>query len=191
MEEQDEIRRIIQGLQKGEVLLYPTDTVWGLGCDPNNEEAVQKVLALKGYEKSRPLILLVSDPAQLNRYVRVIPEVAWDLVEETVDPLTVIYPEGYHLAESVKAEDGSVGIRVVEKGFCGRLLRKYRKPLVSTSANQKGEKPPGELMDVPEEIREGVDRVVPSALANDEDMTGVPSSVIKLGKKGEVEVIRK
>lgn len=191
MDAQEQIRDAIRVLEEGGLILYPTDTIWGVGCDPGNTDAIDRLLRLKGYEGPRPLVVLVSDEAQLNRYVKEVPAVAWDLVEEAPDAsLTIIYPEGYRVAEQIKGEDGSLAIRVVKQGFCGQLLKKYGKPLVSTSANVKGQSSPAAFRDVSDRIQTGVDKVIPAHFA-DEHMTMKASSVIKLGEKGEVEVVRK
>ncbi len=191
MDAQEQIRDAIRVLEEGGLILYPTDTIWGIGCDPQNEEAIGRLLRLKAYDGPRPLVVLVSDEAQLNRYVKEVPEVAWDLIEEAPDAsLTIIYPEGYQVAEQIKGEDGSLAIRVVKQGFCGQLLKKYGKPLVSTSGNVKGQNPPADFGDISDRIRTGVDAVIPAHFA-DEHMTKKASPVIKLGEKGEVEVVRK
>ena len=179
----------VEVLRGGGVILYPTDTVWGIGCDATNPEAVAKVFALKQRDEAKSLVLLASDLDMVARYIKVIPQIAIDLVEVNDAPMTLIYPGAQYLAGNVVAEDGSVGIRIPLGGFCLDLVRRLRKPLVSTSANISGEPTPGRFTEISEAIRKGVDYTVP--LRFDKDATGKPSQIIKLGLGGEVTIIRK
>lgn len=185
-------------LRDGGVILYPTDTVWGIGCDACNEEAVEKVFRIKRRSGAKSLIVLASDLDMVAKYVKEIPSVAIDLVEVNDAPMTIIYPGAQYLAPNVVAEDGSVGIRIPlsmsdsaeEDGgtFCRELVRRLRKPLVSTSANVSGEPSPLSFNDISEEILSAVDYVVPRSFGR--SATGRASQIIKLGLKGEVEIIR-
>ena len=175
-------------LKAGGVILYPTDTVWGIGCDATNEEAVRKVFGIKRRSDSKSLVLLASDLDMVARFVKEIPSIAIDLVEVNDAPMTIIYPEGQGLAPGVTAEDGSVGIRIPMNDFCLELSRKLRKPLVSTSANISGEATPKTFAEISEEIKGAVDYTVPEGLGA--GATGKASQIIKVGLKGEVEIIR-
>ena len=188
MKDEEIIPGAIEALKKGGVILYPTDTVWGLGCDATIEAAVAKVFAIKRRSEAKSLVLLAADLDMVARYVREIPSIAIDLVEVNDAPMTIVYPGAQGLAPNVVAEDGSVGIRIPRNDFCINLLRKFRKPLVSTSANISGEPSPKMFRDISEEIRGAVDFIVPARLAK--DSTGKPSQIIKLGLRGEVEIIR-
>ncbi|MEM9022855.1 MAG: L-threonylcarbamoyladenylate synthase [Bacteroidota bacterium] len=186
---QEEIANSIRALNEGQTLLYPTDTVWGIGCDATNEAAVRKVMALKQRDDSKSMIVLVSDDAMLNRYVEEVPAIAWDLLDLEDKPLTIIYSGARQLAPSVVAEDGSVGIRMVQEPFCQALLRKFRKPIVSTSANISGSPTPGSFAAIEPAILEGVDYVV--NLRQQEQGAARPSGILKIATNGEVQIIRK
>jgi L-threonylcarbamoyladenylate synthase len=187
---QEEIANAIDVLRKGGTILYPTDTVWGLGCDATNEEAVSKVFKIKKREEAKSLIILLDEDIKLNKYVRDVPEMAWDLIELSDTPLTIIYSEPYNLAKNViNIEDNTVGIRIVKEEFCRQLIRKFNKPLVSTSANISGGSTPSFFKDISPEIISSVDYVV--NLRQQENTSSKPSSIIKIGKRGEVQVIRK
>lgn len=175
-------------LREGGVILYPTDTVWGIGCDATNEEAVRKVFGIKHRSEAKSLVLLASDMDMVAKHVRQIPSIAVDLVEVNDAPMTIIYPQGQYLAPSVMAEDGSVGIRIPLDEFCRNLVFKLRKPLVSTSANISGEPTPGSFLEISPDIIAAVDYVVPSAL--EDGASGRASQIIKVGLRGEVEIIR-
>jgi len=175
-------------LKAGGVILYPTDTVWGLGCDATCEEAVKKVFAIKRREASKSLILLASDLDMVARYIRQIPSIAIDLVEVNEAPMTIIYPGAQGLAPSTVAEDGSVGIRIPLHGFCREMIRRFRRPLVSTSANIAGESAPSCFREIRPEILSAVDYTVPRHL--EAGATGKPSQIIKLELDGQVRIIR-
>lgn len=182
------INETLAVLRNGGVILYPTDTVWGIGCDATNEEAVAKVFKIKKREDSKSLVLLASDLDMVARYVKVIPSIAIDLVEVNDAPMTIIYPDAQGIAPNATAEDGSVGIRIPMNDFCKKLVRKLRHPLVSTSANISGEPTPKRFKDICLEIKDAVDFIVPPLM--EADSTGKASQIIKVGLKGEVEIIR-
>lgn len=180
-------------LKEGGVILYPTDTVWGIGCDATNEKAVAKVFEIKRRSEAKSLVLLASDLDMVAKYVKQIPSIAIDLVEVNDAPMTIIYPEAQYLAPNAVAEDGSVGIRIPLDGpdgisFCRELTRRLRRPLVSTSANISGEPTPHSFKEISEEIKSAVDYTVPRHF--EEGSTGRASQIIKLGLGGEVEIIR-
>ena len=179
-------------LRGGGTILYPTDTVWGLGCDATDPEAVKKVFDIKKRDDSKSLVLLCSDLDMVARHVKEIPPMAIDLVEVNDAPMTIIYPGAltgrYHLAPQVVAEDGSVGIRIPSGGFCAALLKRFGKPLVSTSANVSGGPTPRNFSEIAPEIVSAVDFVTPSSL--EKGATGKASQIIKVEMDGEVKLIR-
>ena len=194
----------LEVLRRGGVILYPTDTIWGIGCDATDPDAVRRVYEIKRRSDSKSLVLLASDLDMVARYITKIPDVAIDLVEVNDKPMTIIYPgavcsqapaEGesapkdrWHLAWNTVAEDGSVGIRIPMMDFCKELVRRLGRPLVSTSANISGEPSPKTFADIPEEIRTAVDYVVEPSL--ERGSTGLASQIIKLEVDGEVTIIR-
>lgn len=184
-----EIKQALEVLRAGGVILYPTDTVWGIGCDATNQEAVAKVYEIKRRSDSKSLVLLASDLDMICRYVKVIPDISIDLVQVSVSPMTIIYPEAIGLAPNVVAEDGSVGIRIPMNDFCRVLASRLRHPIVSTSANISGEPTPKCFAEITEEIRSSVDYVVAPSL--EKGSTGKASSIVKVGVDSEIEIIRK
>ena len=187
----------VKVLKEGGVILYPTDTVWGIGCDATNEEAVAKVYQIKRRASAKSLVLLASDLDMVARYIKEIPSIAIDLVEVNDAPMTIIYPGAQLLAPNVVAEDGSVGIRIpyVEQGaeqgpgyLCKMLSSRLRRPIVSTSANISGEPTPQRFKDISAEIVEAVDYVMPRHL--EQGASGRSSQIIKIGLGSEVEIIR-
>lgn len=188
METAEIIKQALETLKNGGVILYPTDTVWGIGCDATNEEAVRKVFEIKRRSDSKSLVLLASDLDMVAKHVREVPSIAVDLVEVNDRPMTIIYPQGQMLAPSTMAEDGSVGIRIPMNDFCVELVRRLRRPLVSTSANISGEATPKNFSEISEEIKSAVDYIVPKAL--EAGSTGQASQILKVGLKGEIEIIR-
>lgn len=199
------IRQTLAVLKAGGIILYPTDTVWGLGCDATDPEAVSKIFALKRRSDSKSLVLLASDLDMVAKYVREIPEMAATLVEVNDSPMTIIYPgaiasdrpaEGEKpvrsrslLAYNTVAEDGTVGIRIPMMDFCTELVRKFGCPIVSTSANISGEPTPKCFSEIPQEIRDAADYIVDPEL--EKTSTGKSSSIIKIGLDATVQIIRK
>ena len=172
----------------GGLILYPTDTIWGIGCDATNEEAVRKVYALKRRSDHKAMLLLMDSSAKLNYYVQEVPDVAWDLIELADSPLTVIYSGARNVAPNLLAEDGSVGIRITQEEFSHKLCERFRKPLVSTSANVSGAPSPANFSEISETIKSGVDYIV---RYRQEDLSkATPSHIIKLGAGGLVKIIR-
>lgn len=184
----EDIDRAIAVMQQGGVIVYPTDTIWGIGCDATNEEAVRKVYALKQRDDSKALITLVDSEAKIEFYVREVPEVAWQLIEVADKPLTIIYDGARNLAPNLIAADGSVALRITREPFSRELCRRFRKAIVSTSANISGAPAPKTFADISEDILSGADYVCSSR--REEDIPHIPSSIIKLGAGGEVKVIR-
>lgn len=184
----DEIKNALVILKRGGIILYPTDTVWGIGCDATNAEAVEKIYKLKNKAESRSMICLVSDFKMLNEYIEEIPEVAYDILKYSAEPTTIIYDDPIRIAENLIAPDNSLGMRVMQEDFVKTLIKKLRKPLVSTSANLHGSKTPRSYKEIDPVILQGVDYVVN---LHREKKSGKPSSIIKLGKDGAVKIIRK
>jgi L-threonylcarbamoyladenylate synthase len=184
----EDIKAAIEMLQKGGVILYPTDTVWALGCDATNEEAVKKLCNIKNCDESVGMIVIMENAALLDRYVEEVPEIAYDLIELTDKPLTIIYDGAKNLAKNLLAADGSIGIRVTSEAFSAELVSRFKKPIVSTSANVSGKKAPASFNEIPQEIIETVDYVV--KYRQNEHQKGHPSSIMKLGRGGEVKIIR-
>jgi len=184
----DELIKAQEVLYKGGLILYPTDTIWGIGCDATNEEAVRRVYELKKRVDSKALLVLVDSAVKLDFYVSDVPEVAWDLVELSDKPLTIIYPKARNLAANLLAEDGSVGIRITREKFSRKLCERFRKAIVSTSANVSGEVSPRFFDEISPEILAGVDYVV--NYRRDDKTPSKPSSIIRLGSGGQIQVIR-
>ena len=183
-----EIEAAVKVLKEGGVILYPTDTVWGIGCDAADKEAVARVFEIKEREDAKSLITLVADADMIGRYVKVIPQMAIELIEVNDKPMTIIYPGAMGLAENVVAEDGSVGIRIPQSEFCRQLCRRFGGAIVSTSANISGEEAPATFEDINASILDAVDHIVDPFY--EEGATGVSSQIIKVGLDGEVKVIR-
>lgn len=183
----EEVFEAVREIRSGGVVLYPAETVWGLGCDPANSAAVHKLCKLKKRELGKSLIVLIHDVGQLYDYVQKVPDVAWDIIEFSEKPLTVILPQGKNVAKEVLGDDGSIAIRLVKKGFVYELLRKNNKGLISTSANISGEPTPKEYKDLSNQILNGVDYVVNCKL---DETKGKPSKIIKIGLNGEYKLIR-
>ena len=172
----------------GGLILYPTDTIWGIGCDATNEEAVRRVYELKRRSDHKAMLLLMDSSAKLNYYVQEVPDVAWDLIELADSPLTVIYSGARNVAPNLLAEDGSVSIRITQEEFSHKLCERFRKPLVSTSANVSGEPSPANFSEISATIKAGVDYIV--RYRQDDLSKAAPSHIIKLGAGGLVKIIR-
>ncbi len=185
---QDEIKKAIEVLKAGGVILYPTDTVWGIGCDATNPEAVKKVYEIKRREDSKALICLVDSEARLSRYVRKVANVTWDMIEMSERPLTVIFDHVSGLAPNLLAEDGSAGIRITREQFSKELCYRFQKPIVSTSANISGEPTARTFDEISDEIKQAVDYVVHYSQQCKEKHK--PSSIIKMSEDGQFTIIR-
>ena len=189
MNQQQDIEAAVKVLRNGGVILYPTDTVWGIGCDATNAEAVARVYAIKQRDDSKAMICLVDSDVRLQRYVRNVPEVAWDLLEYATKPTTVILDNAVNLAPNLIAADGSIALRITQEPFSKQLCYRFQKPLVSTSANISGEPPAQNFCDISEQLLEAVDYVCWSR--RQEQKPHTPSSIIKLTQDGVVTIIRK
>ena len=186
---ENDIKEAVRVMREGGVILYPTDTVWGIGCDATNAEAVKRIFEIKCREDSKAMISLVDSESRISRYVRNVPDVAWDIMTLATKPTTVILGNVTGLAPNLVAEDGSAGIRITNEEFSKELCYRMQKPIVSTSANISGEPAAQNYRDISPEIVEAVDYVCTSR--RNEHQPHKPSSIIKLGSNGEVEIIRK
>ena len=197
MNKEEDIRQAVEVMRRGGVILYPTDTIWGIGCDATNEEAVRRVYDIKKRDDSKALICLVDSDHRLQRYVSDVPNVAWDLIEYATRPLTIIFDKAKNLAPNLLAEDGSVGIRVTREEFSRQLCYRFQKAVGCARRQQgagrlspaSGEPSPACFDDISDEIKNAVDYIVQSR--RKEKTKAVPSSIIKLGSDGEVAIIRK
>jgi len=184
----EDIKTAIEVLQKGGVILYPTDTIWGLGCDAANEAAVKRICEIKKRQDNKGMIVLMENAALLERYLDEVPEIAYDLIELTDKPLTIIYDGAKNLACNLVAEDGSIGIRITSETFTRDLIRRFKRPIVSTSANVSGRPSPANFDEIAQEIIDAVDYVV--QYRQDDTRKAQASSIIKLGRGGEVKIVR-
>jgi len=185
----EDIRNSLKALKAGGVILYPTDTVWGLGCDATNSQAVEKVFSIKFRTENKSLIILVDGIPMLERYVREVPAIAFELIEVSDTPLTIIYPKARNLAAGIAAKDGSVAIRICSDIFCNELIGRFRKPIVSTSANISGDPAPSNFGEISQSIIGAADYTV---FYNREDRQKRGASpVIKVEINGGIKVIRK
>ena len=184
----EEIEKAVKVINQGGLLLYPTDTVWGIGCDATNAEAVKKVYELKQRDDQKALICLVSDIRMLEKFVYEVPDAAYDIIEVTNKPTTIIYDQPMNVAPNIVAKDNTLAIRVASDEFCQKLIRKLKRPLVSTSANISSLPTPNSFSEISDEILKGVDYVV--NLHHDKK-SNTPSTIIKLSNSGLVKIIRK
>ena len=176
-------------LRSGGTILYPTDTIWGIGCDATNAEAVEKIYKIKEREESKSFIALLDDDRKLNRYVRDVSETAWDILEFSTKPTTIIYDRVYNIAENAIADDGSLGIRICNKGICNELLRKLGKPIISTSANKSRKASPNSFQEISNDIKKQVDFIVD--IPEFYSSKNKASTIIKIKENMEVQVLRK
>ena len=185
---EDDIKKACEIMEKGRIILYPTDTIWGIGCDATNEDAVKRVYEIKKRIDSKALIVLVDKPVKVEFYVREVPEIAWDLIDVADKPLTIVYPNARNLATNVLADDGSVGIRITQETFSRKLCERFRKAIVSTSANISGQPAPTNFNEISDEIKQAVDYVV--TYRQDDPYQPSPSSVIWIGEGGVIKILR-
>ena len=184
----NEIKKCVEVLEKGGIILYPTDTIWGIGCDATSEKAVEKIYHLKKRVESKSLIILLADMKEISKYMKTFPDIARDLMKNVERPLTIIYPNAQNLAKNVTAKDNSIAIRIVKNEFCKKMIRAFGKPIVSSSANISDEPAPMVFKCISKEILDHVDYVVP--LYQDVLQEVKPSRIIKLKENGEFHVIR-
>ncbi|MCM4159363.1 threonylcarbamoyl-AMP synthase [Antarcticibacterium flavum] len=184
----EEIEKALEVLKKGGIILYPTDTVWGIGCDATNAEAVDRIYKLKKRSDSKAMICLVNSVKMLEQFINSVPEPAYDIIDHAQQPTTIIYDNPIKVANNLVGEDDTLAIRVVKEQFCENLIYKLRRPLVSTSANISGEPTPNSFAQIAPEILKGVDYVVN---LHQSKTSGKPSAIIKIGNDRTVKVIRK
>ena len=184
----EDINAAVATLRNNGVILYPTDTIWGLGCDATSDEAVEKIFNIKVRDENKSLIILVNNKQMLERYVDSIPDIAFELMSVAEKPLTIIYPKGKNLAKGVCATDGSVGIRICRDEFCNQLLTLFEKPLVSTSANFSGKPSPEFFGDIEHNLLNIVDYSV--KYRQQDRQKNVQSAIIKLNADGTIKIIR-
>jgi L-threonylcarbamoyladenylate synthase len=186
---EEEITLAVDFLKKGKVILYPTDTIWGIGCDATQQKPVDRIYRIKQRFESKSMIILLDQADKLAAYVKKVPPIAFDLIERYLEPLTIIYPNARNVAKNVIAEDGTIAIRIVRNDFCRKMISLFGKPVVSTSANLSGQTAPLAFSKIPGEITRGVDHIVNF---NRDVIVGTkPSTIIRLFENGEFEVIRK
>ena len=184
----DDLIKALETLRSGGTILYPTDTIWGIGCDATNDEAVKRVFEIKSREDTRQMLILISDPANIGNYVKEVPDMAFTLIESAERPLSIIFQNAVNLAPSLIGPDNTIGIRVVRDDFCRELIRELGSPLVSTSANISGSPPPEDYSSIDPEIKEAVDYNV--KWRQDDRTASGPSDIIKFGEDGELIKIR-
>ena len=185
----EDIKNAVEVLRSGGIILYPTDTIWGIGCDATNAMAVKRIYEIKQRQDTKSMLVLMENPNLLNSYISEVPEIAWELIEVADTPLTIIYPGAKNLAANLLAPDGSIGIRITNEAFTQQLIQRFRKPVVSTSANISGQKSPQNFVEISEEIKKSVDYIV--EFRRDDLSLSNPSGIIKLGIGGQIEIIRK
>lgn len=186
---QQDIKKACEIMRNGGIILYPTDTIWGIGCDATNEDAVRKIYELKQRDDSKSMLVLMDNPAKLQTYISEVPDIAWDLIDLTDKPLTIIYDGAKNLATNLVADDGSIGIRITAEVFSAELCKQYRKPIVSTSANISGHPSPSSFKEISKDIKDAVDYVV--TYRQKENKKAQPSSIVKLAVDGSIHIIRK
>ena len=170
----EEVFQATKVLKDGGVILYPTDTIWGIGCDARNEPAVQRIYQLKNRAEEKSMLILIDNENRLNRYVKSIPDAAWDLIEHSDKPLTIVFDDAIGVAPSIISADGSLGVRVVKEGFCHRMLHRFGNAVVSTSANVSGDPSPATFEQISAQIK-----------------AGKPSTIIKLTSDSRISILRK
>jgi len=187
--EKQDLQVALDNLRNGKVILYPTDTIWGLGCDALNPDAIEKIYTLKGRDRNKSMLILLENENQLLSYVKEVPEVAYQLIEFSDRPMTIVYEGAKNLPENLLAADGSIGIRIVRDPFCQELIRRFRRPIVSTSANLSGEPSPEHFDEISEKLKDEVDYIVNYGQQRSEKRA--PSIIMKLDASGKFEFIRK
>ena len=183
-----DIEKALEVLEHGGTIIYPTDTIWGIGCDATNELAVQKIYDLKKRADTKSMLILVEKIERINDYVEIIPEIARQIIEVANKPLSIVFPNAQNLAKNLINQDGSIGIRVVKDEFCCQLISRFNKPIVSTSANESGRPAPKRFSEINKNLLSKIDYTV--KWRQNENSEAIPSSIIKCGIKGEIEIIR-
>jgi L-threonylcarbamoyladenylate synthase len=187
-EMEDDLTRALEILRYGGTILYPTDTIWGIGCDATNDEAVRKIFEVKKRGDTRQMLILIDDPLNIGSYVENVPEPAYSLIESAQRPLSIIFRGAVNLAPSLLGAGNTIGIRIVRDEFCRELIRRHGRPVVSTSANISGNPPPANFSSIENQIKISVDYIV--KWRQDDETTSSPSDIIKFGEEGEIIKIR-
>lgn len=182
------IKNTVKVLREGKTILYPTDTIWGIGCDATNSRAVEKVYKIKQRVESKSMIILLDSQEKLQEYIKSVPEITYDLLDSVDTPLTIVYPDARNLAKNVIARDKTIAIRIVKEEFCSRLIQEFGKPIVSTSANVAGEPSPIIFSQISEPIKDRVDYIV--NLYYKRISKTKPSTIIKIELDGHFTVLR-
>lgn len=185
---QDDLKAACDVLLQGGLILYPTDTIWGIGCDAANERAVERIYTLKKRHDEKSMLVLLDNEEKLTKYVAEVPEIAWDILAVADKPLTIVYPGARNLAKNLIADDGSLGLRITSDEFCKKLIARFGKPVVSTSANVSGKPWPANFHEIDKSIAGSVDYVV--KWRQNEQSSGRPSGIVKIGLRGEIRVLR-
>jgi L-threonylcarbamoyladenylate synthase len=188
LEFENDIRLCLETLHRGGTILYPTDTIWGIGCDATNPEAVRKLIDLKNRPASKSMIVLLADPRDINRYVSHPQPYITDYLDKSTRPTTVIYEGALGLAQNLVGEDGTIAIRIVREDFCRHLIKRFRKPIVSTSANISGREPPQHFVGISNEIKQGVDYIV--KYRQEDDQPAKASILVRFNISGEPVILR-
>jgi L-threonylcarbamoyladenylate synthase len=185
---EEDVNKSVEMIKAGKIILYPTDTIWGIGCDATNSKAVQRIFDLKGRSQGKSMIILLDSAEKLEKYVKNVPPIAFDLIKNSASPITIVYSGAYNLAKNLFADDGTVAIRIVSNEYCRNVISKSNKPLVSTSANFSGLPSPGTFMEIDEDLKKKVDYVAMSF----RESTGRirPSTIIKLEENGIFKILR-
>lgn len=186
---EEEVKKAVEFLEKGKIILYPTDTIWGIGCDATDQIAVEKIYSIKKRYEDKSMIVLLDDPGKIERYVAQVPLIVYDLMNRIEAPLTIIYPGAKNLAKNVIASDKTIAIRITKDPFCMQMISLFGKPVVSTSANISGKQAPITFSKISEEIKDSVDYIV--GINRDIINTTKPSTIIRIRENGEFVVIRK
>ena len=184
----NDLDRALETLKNGGTILYPTDTIWGIGCDATNNMAVMKIFDIKKRQDTRQMLILIDDAANIHNYVLNVPDIAFNFIESAQRPLSIIFQNATNLAASLIGNDKTIGIRVVQDNFCRELIRRFGKPIVSTSANISGNAPPGRFSSIDQQIKDAVDYIV--LWRQNEPSQSSPSDIIKFGPDGEIVKIR-
>jgi L-threonylcarbamoyladenylate synthase len=184
----EDLKAACEILRQGGIILYPNDTIWGIGCDATCEEAVQKIYKMKQRQDEKSMLVLLDDAEKLKDYIAQVPDIAWNILAVADKPITIIYPGAQNLAKNLLADDGTIGIRITRDEFCKKLIARLGKPLVSTSANISGKPWPESFQKVEMKLVKGVDYVV--KWRQNEEFRGKPSEIIKVGLRGEIKIIR-
>ena len=184
----NDIIKAVEVLRSGGIILYPTDTIWGIGCDATNITAVKRIYEIKQRQDTKSMLVLMENPNLLNSYIGEVPEIAWELIEVADTPLTIIYSGAKNLASNLLANDGSIGIRITNEPFTQQLIQRFRKPIVSTSANISGQKTPQNFVEISDEVKKSVDYIV--EYRQDDLTKSKVKDIIKLGVGGRIEIIK-